>query len=159
MLHPFLTTIFVILQVLPLVAYVTGFQSSAIKVIHNHDLYGIQQLSGYNFAHNTKKVVCHQQFVGSDDSKGEEPEVVIQIEDLSPSQIAELIEVSFIQACMVSAFVCGFVYSFHVSRTRLTIHSHIVVILAFENIATFTRIRRRIKTIYCLSKVSLPTMR
>ena len=33
----------------------------------------------------------------------EEPEVVIQIEDLTPSQIAELIEVSFIQACMVLA--------------------------------------------------------
>jgi hypothetical protein len=30
-----------------------------------------------------------------------EPDVVIQIEDLSLSQISELIEMSFIQACMV----------------------------------------------------------
>jgi hypothetical protein len=35
----------------------------------------------------------------------DEPEVVIEIEDLSMSQIAELIEVTFIQACMVNTVV------------------------------------------------------
>ena len=43
--------------------------------------------------------------VGTNELSDKEPEVVIQIEDLALSQIAELIEVSFIQACMVRMYV------------------------------------------------------
>jgi hypothetical protein len=41
----------------------------------------------------------------SSDAIDDEPEVVIEIEDLSISQIAELIEVTFIQACMVNTLI------------------------------------------------------
>lgn len=95
-------------------SYVTGFQSLAVPLIHRNLHSTVQRLK----SNSARSIVCQQQTVGKNELNGEEPEVVIQIEDLSPSQIAELIEVSFIQACMVLDFVCRVPSSVHHARTQ-----------------------------------------
>jgi hypothetical protein len=93
--------------ILTLSSHVSGFRSSALPPIHRKWC-GIQQLNRF-FADGRPTIICRQQKVGTNELN-EEPEVVIQIEDLTSSQIAELIEVSFIQACMVHDFATNYLF-------------------------------------------------
>jgi hypothetical protein len=151
-MHPFFVLVSIVLT---LASHVTGFRSSALPLIQRK-FCNVQHNN--KFCIHTTKIICHQQTLGTNELNEEEPEVVIQIEDLSSSQIAELIEVSFIQACMVLPFVCRFA-----PLAKSLIHYDILCIiptlhLSFKNIAAFTGIRRCTEIIYRLSKVSLPTM-
>lgn len=87
--------------IINLASHVSGFRSLALPLIQRN-WFGIQQLHTFD-APSTTTIKCQQQKVGTNELN-EEPDVVIQIEDLTSSQIAELIEVSFIQACMVHDF-------------------------------------------------------
>ena len=116
----------VVLRTLTLPSYVTGFRSATWLLPpppqqanhHRHSWWypscsppqhvTTTPLRLYR-VHRTKGlvVICqnnnnnNNNNVGTNELSDKEPEVVIQIEDLALSQIAELIEVSFIQACMV----------------------------------------------------------
>jgi hypothetical protein len=77
-----------------------------------------------------RRIVCRQRLQQENAAKllteasdgTSEPEVIIQIEDLTMSQISELIEVSFIQACMVQDTYLPGVISRRLRNTKNYIH-------------------------------------
>ena len=148
----------VVLRTLTLPSYVTGFRSATWLLPpppqqanhHRHSWWypscsppqhvTTTPLRLYR-VHRTKGlvVICqnnnNNNNVGTNELSDKEPEVVIQIEDLALSQIAELIEVSFIQACMVRMYVhdvyCRrsythiyIYYNHHNCRKKVTLLTH-----------------------------------
>jgi hypothetical protein len=70
--------------------------------------------------------------MASAESEEKEPEVVVQIEDLSLLQLAELMEVTFIQACMVRLLLFDDVFFVPMPKTLLLLF----ILFVFKCIST-----------------------
>ncbi len=111
--------VLIVFLMLTLPSHVTGFRSATFPRIQQHHSYTITHVTPLHRVCRAHKVLVlrHNINVGTNELNDKEPEVVIQIEDLDLSQIAELIEVSFIQACMVHDFVVVHVHNLSSNHT------------------------------------------